>query len=110
MTMLRTTGTSEDGIPVLLALIRIQLQMAKLVSRLKDMLNNALLSTSREGQNCTKSLKPRSPAVMQPGLRSSVLSYYCTVIQSELGYSVLSYRCTIWCKTRCAVVELYNYT
>ena len=55
MTMLRTVGTAKDGVPVLLAVIL--LQMAKLCSRLEDMLNNALvLSTSHEGQNCTKSL------------------------------------------------------
>ena len=38
MTMPRTTGTSEDGVPVLLALI--QLQMG---SRLEDMLNDTYL-------------------------------------------------------------------
>ncbi len=41
MTMPRTTGTSEDGVRVLLALI--QLQMAKMGSRLEDMLNNTYL-------------------------------------------------------------------
>ena len=68
------------------------------------------LSTSREGQNCTKSLKPHSHAVMQPGIRCSVLSYWCIVMQSGVRYSVLLYRCTIvpsGVRSSVLVVELH---
>ena len=77
------------------------------------MIRTLVLSTSCEGQNCTKLLKPRSPAVndMQPRLRSGVLMVYSHADWSEMQrFFLLLYLCAIWRKIQCAVAKLYNYT